>query len=281
MKRLIPALFLPGLALPLALAACGGEVDQLDAEDTAAAAQALIDGGDTLEGAGDDGVAGEDTPDDEAALEEADPAGSCEPGALRARVIARYDADGDGELSDDERQDLRDDVEGHPLLRRAIERHRLVRRAVLHRLRFVYDANDDGRLDETERQTLKDDLIARCEARRAQILERYDVDGSGDLSDAEKDQLKSDLRARLMALRAEVLERFDANGDGRLDLSERQAVREAIQARMATIRAELKARFDVDGDGELSADERNALREFLRQRIRLEVPAGDGTELLP
>ncbi len=277
MTRLLPTIALAGL--PLALVACGGAIDQLDAEDTAAAAQALIDSGDGLEGA-DDGEGGETTPDDETAMEEADPAGSCEPGALRARVVARYDADGDGTLSEEERQDLRDDVEGLPVLRRALERHRVLRRAVLHRLRFVYDANDDGRLDETERQTLKDDLIARCEARRAQILERYDVDGSGDLSDAEKDQLRADVRARLLALRAELLERFDANGDGMLDVTERDAVRDAVRARHEALRAELKERFDANGDGVLDAVERDALREHLRQRIRLEAPA-DEVDLLP
>lgn len=273
----LPALALASLALPLGLAACGEEGVSVDAEDTAGAAQALIDGGDTLEGAGE----GAEGADDEAALEEADPAASCEPGALRARVLARYDEDGDGRLSDEERQAIRDDVEGRPVLERTLARHRALRRAVLHRLRFVYDANDDGHLDDSERLTLRDDLIARCEVRRAQILERYDLDGSGDLDEAERTELREDVRARILERRREILERFDANGDGALDLEERVALRQAVRDREAELRAALKERFDVNADGVLDDEERAALREHLRQRIRLELPAEEAPPLTP
>jgi Ca2+-binding EF-hand superfamily protein len=252
------------------LAACGPEGSaDFTVDDSAVAAQALIDEGDTLDDVG--GVVGAAVVDDDVAAGAMDPTGPCAPGALRARVMARYDDDGDGVLSGIERAELRADVEGRPVLARRVSAERHLRRAVLARLRFVYDENRDGVVDELERALLRDDLHARCEARHVRVLERYDEDGSGDLSEAERQTLIDDVRARAAARRAGILERFDDDGDGRLSDAERAAVREAARSRAVEVRHALVAQFDDDGDGRLSDAERQALTEHLRARFRLEV----------
>ncbi|HEY4221962.1 MAG TPA: hypothetical protein VGO62_11475, partial [Myxococcota bacterium] len=182
MTRLAPlALFaLFALSLSLTAAVGCGSTAAVDDTDQAAAAQALIDGGDTEEGAtGDAGASDED------ALDEADPSADCDLGHLRARVIAKYDTDGDGRLDNGEAQALQDDVEAHPVLARALDRHRIVRRVVMARLHFIYDANNDGVLDDGEKLALKDDLLARCAARKAQILTHFDADGDGKIDNGE------------------------------------------------------------------------------------------------
>lgn len=264
--------------LPLAgLIGCGSpDVSDVDVEDQAAAAQALIDGGDTLEGTPGDAA---DAPDEEASLAEAEPMADCGLGTLRRRVIGRYDADGDGTLSPAEREELRSDVEGHPLAQRWVERHRQVRRIVLQRLRFVYDADNSGQLDEAERAALRSDLVARCEARKAQILDRYDVDSSGTLDESERAAFAADVRARITERREQIMARFDVDQSGTLDESERAALREDVIARIAHHRAALLERFDVNGNRRLEDDERAALRDFLRARIRLEVHADEETSI--
>ena len=263
----LAVLALTSLAVPIG---CGlpEEVEaSVGLEDQAAAAQALLDDGDTLEDA--PGEA-EEAPDDEAAIDEAIPSLDCGLSALRRRVVERYDTDGDGALSPAERAELESDVEGRPLGQRLIERHRYARRAVLHRLRFVYDVDGSGQLDEAERAELRADMEARCAARQAQLLTRYDADGSGALEEEERAAFASDMRARRAERRSELLARFDADGDGSLSDAERAAMREEARARAADRRAQLRARFDVNGNGQLEDEERDALRAFLRARIRLE-----------
>jgi hypothetical protein len=260
--------------------ACGSldPASDVAIEEQGAGSQALIEGGDTIEDAP-GGAAGEDIIDDDAALDEAGADGECRMGSLRARVAQRYDVDGDGALSESERAELRADVEDHPRARRALERHRHVRRAVGKRVKVVYDADRSGALDDAERALLKDDLQARCIARQAQLLERYDVDGDGALSDGERAQVRADREARIAERRATLLARFDADGSGRLEESERDALRADVRARMEAKRAELKAIFDVDDNGTLDDDEAAAMREHLRERIRLELEPDEETAI--
>lgn len=255
--------------------ACGSIEFDVSIEDQAAGAQALIEGGDTIEEA----PGGEDVVEDDAALDEAAEEGECRLASLRGRVVERYDVDGDGALSDSERAELRADVENHPRAQRALERHRHLRRVLGKRVKFIYDADRSGSLDDAERALLREDLEARCIARQARLLERYDVDGDGTLSDTERAQVRADRQARITERRAEILARFDADGSGTLELAERDALKADIRARMQAKRAALKATFDVDNSGSLDDEEQAALREHLRARVRLELDSDEETTL--
>lgn len=181
----------------------------------------------------------------------------------RQRLIAHYDTDGDGALSEAERDALREDFGGGRRGRPHVVRK--LRREFLSRL---YDADRSGDLDEGERAELNADLEARCEAQKAHRLANYDADASGDLSESEWQALAADVKARFAARHAKWLEAFDANQNGKLDPAERAAARAALHDRLKDRRAALEAEFDTDGNGKLDADERLALVEELKARVR-------------
>jgi len=192
--------------------------------------------------------------------------GVCDLEARRARIMARYDANGDGRLGPAERQQLKDDLQarGGGFAFRFGVLHRL---HALKRLRWVFDTNHDGALSTDERVAMRDALEARCERLRANVLARFDANGNGTLEDPEKQAAKDALRARLQALRAQVLSRYDANGDGALDDTERAQLRADRVAAFQARKAEVVAQFDADHDGTLSDAEKTALKNAIIERI--------------
>ncbi|MEW5740874.1 MAG: calcium-binding protein [Myxococcota bacterium] len=200
-------------------------------------------------------------------LPSSDADGVCNFGAVKARVIARYDANGDGVLGPVERQALKADLEDrthHPLATRFVIKHRL---HVLKRLKWVFDENSDGVLSPEERTALVDAMQARCERVKANVMQRFDANGDGVLDATERQAAKAALVARIQAARQEVLSRYDANGNGVLDPGERQAFKADLIAAWQAKKAEVKAQFDADSDGTLNDAEKLALKQHLQQRI--------------
>ncbi len=258
--------------LALALWGCG-QVDDEALIEEATYTEALSEGdGEGLTGVPEgeeDGVVDEEA---EASLDgEAQLSETCSLEALRARVMARYDRNGDGRLGPAERAALAEDLGPYPGLR-----HRWARHFRLQRMKWVYDADEDGHLSQQERAELRADLEARCEARRAALLEHFDADQSGDLDAGEWEAARAALRARVQARVQAVLAEFDANGNGQLDEGEKLQLASAVRARLQAMRAALKAEFDADGNGVLDEAERAQLRERLRSRVRGEHFGADG-----
>ena len=193
--------------------------------------------------------------------------GVCDLGARKARVLARYDANGDGKLGPAERQALKEDLEarvGHPVALRFGLAHRA---HVIKRLQWVFDSNLDGTLSSDERTAMVDALEARCERIRANVLARFDANADGALDATEKQAAKDALVARLQALRAQVLSQYDANGNGVLDDGERVTLKNDRIAAFQARRAAVVAQFDVNDDGTLDAAEKTALKQAIVQRI--------------
>jgi len=112
-----------------------------------------------------------------------------------------YDLDGDGELSEEERDTLFEDFQ--------------VRCEVLHdRIVEDFDADGSGELSEDEeaeargameaareeRLEERDEQCSRMEEKPdglAPFLEDYDMDGDGEMSDAELDAFRADARERI------------------------------------------------------------------------------------
>ncbi|MFM2242137.1 MAG: hypothetical protein RLZ97_992 [Verrucomicrobiota bacterium] len=88
---------------------------------------------------------------------------------LPPEVIAKFDTDGDGKLSEDERKAAREAFRAEAEKRRE---------AMLAK----YDTDGDGKLSEDERATLQADMKARHE----DLLKKYDADGDGKLSPEER-----------------------------------------------------------------------------------------------
>jgi Ca2+-binding EF-hand superfamily protein len=183
---------------------------------------------------------------------------SCGFNAITAQVLARFDTDGDGDLSADERAVIAEEF-GDPADRLAI-------------LMSVYDSDGSGSLEAAELAVIETDLEARCETRRQALLERFDANSDGTLDETERAAAKAALRERFAARHSERVTEFDRNGDGRLGALERRRAGQGVRERLGDRRDALAAEFDADQNGELDAEERAALAAHLRDCVRGEEP---------
>ncbi len=160
--------------------------------------------------------------------------------------MALFDLDGDGFLSDEEREAMRQARRAEMLAR--------------------FDLDGDGELSREERLAAR---RARFEAsaRGQELMRRFDVDGDGVLDETEQAAMDAFIQAQQEARRAEQLAQYDADGDGALSQEERQVQRDQRQAQWESVRADAVREFDVDGDGVLNIQEQqNAIDAFFEQR---------------
>lgn len=94
-------------------------------------------------------------------------------GPGHAEMIKKFDKDGDGKLSEDERKEMK----------AAMQKHRAATKAkMLER----FDADNDGKLSEEERKTARETLKAEREEIRAAVLKQFDANGNGKLDEDER-----------------------------------------------------------------------------------------------
>jgi EF hand domain-containing protein len=183
----------------------------------------------------------------------------CGFGAIVSQVRERFDTDGSGDLSAEERSAIATEF-GDPVDRVSL-------------LLSLYDADDSGALDATELGALQSDIEARCESREAALLAQFDSDGDGKLSDAERDAARAALRARFGHGR----HRGHGEGDAGVSDDDGRAFGESHRDR----RERAQAHFDADGDGQLDGREHAAFGEHLRGCVRGEHPVVPGDDAAP
>jgi Ca2+-binding EF-hand superfamily protein len=184
-----------------------------------------------------------------------------ETGRARSReeFTRKYDTDGDGRLSREERRKAFEDV------RRRREQQQLE----------TYDTDGDGQLSEAERQAQRDDRRKRFRERiRRMLTRKHDANKDGVLDETESANMQAEMermeqriqRAREARARRqrERVERFDADGDGELSDQERQTMRETIRAEARKAWETFSSRADADGDGKTSRRER---RDYFRNLV--------------
>ena len=176
----------------------------------------------------------------------------CGFGAIAQQIRERFDTDGDGALSADERAAIAAEF-GDPVDRAAV-------------LLGLYDADDSGALDATELGALQQDIEARCEQRESALLARFDTDGDGQLSDAERQAARDALEQRFGR------GHHRGHGDaGVADDHDGESPRDR--------RERVAGRFDRDGNGRLDRGEQHAFGEHLRGCVRGEHPVDPGDDV--
>ena len=158
-------------------------------------------------------------------------------GGGRAGFMEKYDTDGDGKLSEEERNAMRE-----AFRKRSIEK---------------YDKDGDGKLSEEERRAMRKDRggvwAAATERWR---LQHFDLDGDGKLSEAEEAEQK-EFQGQFRAMGKALDVRFnDLDGDGEVSIEERRKIGEEWRKSALQMMALAATYMDRDGDGEVSAEER-------------------------
>lgn len=115
----------------------------------------------------------------------------------RAEMLKKFDKDGDGKLSEEERQAMREEMQ-----KRGGERPS--REEMLKK----FDKDGDGELNEEERQAMREAMGGRKDAPGGKGERGAKGEGSGNRPSFE-----------------EILAKYDADGDGKLNEEERKAAR--------------------------------------------------------
>lgn len=157
--------------------------------------------------------------------------------AFRAERIARFDLDGDGELSREERQAARmarfeNSDRGQALMRQ-------------------FDADGDGELNADEQAAMDAYLEEQGQDRRAAEIAKYDLDGDGELSEDERVYQQEERQAQRDNFMQDMTQEFDLDGDGQLSIEEQQDAFNTMRERREIDR--FVEQFDFDGDGQMGA----------------------------
>ncbi|MDP6544388.1 MAG: hypothetical protein QGH60_10380 [Phycisphaerae bacterium] len=155
----------------------------------------------------------------------------------RADFMAKYDLDGNGELSEDERKAMRE-----AFRKRSIER---------------YDKDGDGKLSEEERRAMRRGRGGMWAAATERWrLQHFDLDGDGKLSKAEEAEQK-EFQGQFMAMGKSLDVKFnDLDGDGEVSMEERRKIGQEWRKSAVQMMVLAATYMDHNGDGEVSQEER-------------------------
>ncbi len=124
-------------------------------------------------------------------------------------ILKKFDADGDGQLSEEERKKVREEMASR-------------RSGLPPLLAKQFDKDGDGKLSEEERDAFRKEMAIKGRKLPPHLMQRFDKDGDGTLSEEERAGARQAWEDR----KKTMLEKFDADGDGTLNVEER---REAIK----------------------------------------------------
>ncbi len=174
--------------------------------------------------------------------------GNFDPEQMRAQMLERFDKNGDGELDEDERREMREAMRA--------EREAMRDRWLLDR----YDKDGDGVLSdeeralaEAEREEGRERMRALEADRQAALLAAFDADGDGVLSEAESRAARQAHREWGEQMRADMMARYETDENGRFTPDAMAKLRENMRDVMSDFR--FVSQFDANGDGFVTASD--------------------------
>lgn len=143
--------------------------------------------------------------------------------ASKARLIKRFDKDGDGKLSREEAQEMK----------KFLKRHHPGKREGDHppRAGIKVEKSKDGK-QHVVRQFGKERYEVRPAVfilMQSLVLQKYDENGNYRIDPPEYAKIQQDADAICLKKTRELLERYDKNSDGKLDDEEKDSLRAANQ----------------------------------------------------
>lgn len=217
------------------------------------------------------------------------PKGNLPPGAMligHRLLLEKYDTDGDGKLSDDERKAVQEDAK---------KMHEAKKAEILAK----FDTDGDGKLSDDERKAMREDwsknhpeVTEKMKEKRQQqlrqhredMIKKFDTDGDGKLSDDERKAMRESMQKDrpkgqgqgANGQRGPRGPRSERPEGGPRGESPHKGAGQPIPGAGILIESLVVAKYDKDGDGKLSEEEIAVLVEdakAARQQKRDKAPA--------
>lgn len=177
-------------------------------------------------------------------------------GGGRERFVERYDRDGDGQLSNEERHLAGEEMR------------------IEFRSRFIqkYDDDNDGKLSDAERANALADERDRFIIMIDDLgMKHFDEDGDGLLSDAENRAITEfGMKLETMGKGWESMV-LDMDGDGQISGDERRQMQQRGQMAGLILLPKAMKWADVNEDGDVSRDEREAVAERVVAAAKVQI----------
>ena len=182
------------------------------------------------------------------------------------RMDAMYDTDGDGTLSDAEREAMQADRRQQAAGIRQFGQEWQLK---------LFDSDGDGQLSDQEQAASRQFSGQVGQVFRDLRRQSTDTDGDGQVSEAERQAEQGRMRQMAVILMTRAAGAMDADGDGQVSPEERRQFGGRLQAGMGQWVGRFAGRFDADGDGRFDEGERAALLAGFQTEMQARQKAAD------
>ena len=176
----------------------------------------------------------------------------------RREMLKKYDKDGDGELNAEESAAMRDDM------RQQAQPWKQMTDRLAARL---FDADEEDQLTEQGKAEAKEFQKQFQELGKEYDRRFNDLDGDGNVTQEERKQVAAEWRGQALRMIGLGMKYMDADGDGRISPEEREAFTVRIRTGLEKWANKFIDKYDLDGDGKLNAEERAELLKGLKYTI--------------
>jgi len=170
----------------------------------------------------------------------------------KEEILKKFDKDGDGELSEEEKAAMKEAMEKHR------GKHGKGGRPSKEEMLKKFDADGDGKLNKEERTAAREAMKKRF---REEALKRFDKDGDGELNEEERAAAKEAAKKRRGGRDGAGKDGREGGKGGR----DRGKGRPSFDDLPEKMKARLIEKFDADGDGELNDEEKAKAREEMKK----------------